>query len=337
MRVYYATDRKPVPKAAKDPENFFGGERGDLSYGVVNVTLPKNHKVGQLESPSFYMLEFREDPDKHVVLQLPQALTPDAWRAEIAKGATHLGNPGILVFIHGYKNSFADAALRAAQLAFDLKFPGATVIFSWPSRNETHLYMADEDAADWAISDMKTVLASLATLAPNTKIFVVAHSMGNRVFARGFQAMLTENPKLQSPFKEVVMAAPDIDADVFKRNIAPVILRDGTRFTLYASSKDEALMMSNEMHGGYRRLGESGDNILVMPGIDTVDASTVDTGLIGHSYYGDNGTVISDMQYVIRKSFKPEQRVNIAVLESVNLASVGLYWRFRPMGASSAP
>jgi esterase/lipase superfamily enzyme len=338
MRVYYATDRKPLAKAAGDPENFFGGERGNnISYGAVNVTLPKNHAIGQLESPSMWLLEFKADPEKHVTLQGMQALNSDAWRAEIAKRATHLGNPGILVFVHGYKNSFADAALRAGQLAYDLKFGGTTVIFSWPSRNEVHGYMADEDAADWATGDMKTVLASLATLAPDTKIYVVAHSMGNRVFARGFQAMLSENPKLQTPFKEVVMAAPDIDADVFKRNIAPVILNKGTRFTLYASSKDEALMMSRELHGGYRRLGESGENILVMSGMDTVDASTVDTGLIGHSYYGDIGTVISDMKYVIRQSLPPETRADKTVLEPVNVASVGQYWRFRAMVASAAP
>lgn len=339
MRVYYATDRKPVPKAALDPDNFFGGDRAtnnDISYGAVNVTLPKNHAIGQLEAPSMWMLEFKSDPDKHVTLQGMQPLDSDAWRAEIAKRATHLGNPGILVFVHGYKNSFADAALKAGQLAYDLKFGGTTVMFSWPSRNEVHGYMADEDAADWATSDMKTVLTSLATLAPDTKIYVVAHSMGNRVFARGFQAMVSENPKLQAPFKEVVMAAPDIDAEVFRRNIGPVILDKGTRFTLYASSKDEALMMSRELHGGYRRLGESGPNIFLMKGIDTVDASTVDTGLVGHSYYGDNGTVMSDMKYVIRQSLPPEKRADNSVLERVNLETVGLYWRFRSIVASTA-
>jgi esterase/lipase superfamily enzyme len=337
MRIYYATDRKPVGKYATPPQNVYSGQEGDLSFGVLNVSLPKSHQIGHLEAPSLLLLEFRADPDKHVVLQSLQLLSTDAWRAQIAKRATHLGSPGVLVFIHGYNSSFEDAALRAAQLAFDLKFGGATVLFSWPSRDQLRNYVADEQTAEWAAHDMKIVLASIATIAPNTPVYVVAHSMGNRVFARGFQALIAEKPDLQRAFKEVVMAAPDVDADVFRRDIAPAILNKGTRFTLYASSKDEALMISSSLHGGYRRLGESGDGIVVMSGLDTVDASAVRTDLLGHSYYGESQTVISDMKYVIRQSLPPEQREAKSVLERVQNTALGLYWRIRVLAAAAGP
>jgi len=94
------------------------------------------------------------------------ALDADAWRAQIAKRAIGLDNPGILVFIHGYNSSFADAARRAAQLSYDLNFAGAPVLFSWPSRAEVIGYTVDEQNAEWSVSDMKTVLASLATVPP---------------------------------------------------------------------------------------------------------------------------------------------------------------------------
>jgi len=326
MRIYYATNRQSRP--ALEPDEHFGGDRGSLSFGAVTVALPRTHQLGQLEAPSILRLEFSADPERHVVLQSLTPLSTDAWRAEIAKRATALERPGILVFVHGYNASFADAARRGGQLAFDLKFDGATVLFSWPSRASTVEYTVDEQAAEWSIPDMRAVLTSLSTVAPGAPIYVIAHSMGNRVFTRGFQALLEKNPAASIAYKQLVLAAPDIDADVFRRDIGPAILGTGPRVTLYASSNDKALAASRGVHGGYRRLGESGKDLVVLKGLDTVDASTVSTEFLGHSYYGDSSTVMSDLMYLIRKSLPPEQREQYA-LERVRDAVLGLYWRFK--------
>jgi esterase/lipase superfamily enzyme len=263
-----------------------------------------------------------------VMIQSFTELGVDRWRAEVAKRATALGNPGILVFIHGYNTGFADAALRAGQLAYDLKFGGATVLFSWPSRGSLLRYTADEEAAEWATPDMQDVLASLATLAPGTPIYVIAHSMGNRVFTRAFKELLVRDPGKGTAFKQVVLAAPDVDADVFRRELAPSILGHGPRVTLYASSNDRALADSRSIHGGYRRLGESGPDLVVLQNLDTIDASGVSTEMLGHSYYGDSSTVMSDLIYVIRKSLPPQQRERFALMR-VQDAIVVPHWRFK--------
>jgi esterase/lipase superfamily enzyme len=325
VRVYYSTNRKALETA--DIAERFGGERGPLSFGAVNVTVPRSHRVGALEAPSILRLEFKPDPAKHVVMQSLRVLDHDAWRAEIAKRATALGNAGILVFIHGYNVRFEDAARRAGQLAHDLSFAGPTVLFSWPSRGGLVDYTVDEQAAEWSIPDMKAVLASLATVAPGTPVYVVAHSMGNRVMTRGFKALLDEDPNKRRAFRQIVMAAPDIDADVFRREIGPGILGKGPRVTLYASSNDKALVASRKVHGGYRRLGESGDSIVVMRDLDTVDASAVSTEFLGHSYFGDSTTVMSDLIHVIHKSLPPQERARFS-LEPVRSA-LGVYWRFK--------
>ena len=108
-------------------------------------------------------------------------------------------------------------------------------------------------------------------------------------------------------FHEVVLTAPDIDADVFRRDLAPVIVAAADRVTLYASSNDEALIASRAVHG-YRRAGDSGENVVVVPGVDTVDVSNVDTSLIGHCYYGNNRTVLADLFELIHSSTPPDQR-----------------------------
>lgn len=330
VRVFYATDRKAT--ASAEPDARFGGERGEgLEYGMVNVTIPRTHERGNMESPSLLRLEFKADPQKHIVLQSITELDADAWRARIGKQATALDNPGILVFIHGYNTSFADAARRCGQLAYDLNFAGAPVIFSWPSRAELVAYTVDEQNAEWSVQDMKAVLAALAGIAPGTPIYVIAHSMGNRVLTRGFKALLEEDLSKRRQFKQVVLAAPDIDADVFKREIAPSILgrAGGPRITLYASSNDKALMASREVHGGYHRLGESGDGLVVMPNLDTVDASNVRTEFLGHSYFGDSDTVVSDLIHLVHDaSTRPQDRERFS-LDPVRDAVLGLYWRFK--------
>ena len=326
VRVHYATNRKETSPAAP-PDARFGGERGPLSFGVAHVTIPRTHRVGMLEAPSMLRLEFRPDPTKHVVLTSVQVFSHEAWRADLAKRATALGNVGILVFIHGYNVPFQDATRRAGQLAHDLGFAGPTVLFSWPSQGGLVDYTVDEQSAEWSIPDMKEVLASLGTIAQNTPVYVIAHSMGNRVLARGFKALAAEDPKKLAAYRQVVMAAPDIDAEVFRREIGPAILNKGPRVTLYASSNDKALVASRRLHGGYRRLGESGEGIVVMNGLDTVDASAVSTEFLGHSYFSDNSTVMSDLIYVIQKSLPPQERTRFA-LEPVR-AAIGQYWRFK--------
>lgn len=326
VRVHYATNRKETSPFAP-PDTRFGGGRGPLSYGVALVTIPRSHRVGLLEAPSILRLEFKPDPTRHVVLTSLQSLSHEAWRAELAKRASTLGNAGILVFIHGYNVAFHDAARRAGQLSHDLGFAGPTVLFSWPSQGGLVDYTVDEQSAEWSIPDMKEVLASLGTIALNTPVYVIAHSMGNRVLARGFKALVAEDARKLAAFRQIVLAAPDIDADVFRREIGPAILDKGPRVTLYASSNDKALIASRKVHGGYKRLGESGDGIVVMNGLDTVDASSVSTEFLGHSYFGDSSTVMSDLIYVIQKSLPPQERTRFA-LEPVR-AAFGQYWRFK--------
>jgi esterase/lipase superfamily enzyme len=326
MRVFYATDRRQT--ANEDPEKRFGGERGTLVFGSANVTIPATHKRGNMETPSILRLEFHADPNKHILLQSIRAMDEDAWRADIARQAAGLSAPGILVFIHGYNTSFADATNRAGQFAYDLNFAGATVVFSWPSRGELAEYTFDEQSAEWAISDMKAVLASLATVAPGAPIYLIAHSMGNRVLTRGYKALVDEDKTKRRAFTQLVLAAPDLDADVFKREIAPTILGRGPRVTLYASSNDKALVASRDVHGGYRRLGESGRDIVVMRDLDTVDASTASTDFLGHGYFAESEGVVSDIKHLIHESLKPQERERFS-LDPVRDLVIGLHWRIK--------
>jgi esterase/lipase superfamily enzyme len=102
--------------------------------------------------------------------------------------------------------------------------------------------------------------------------------------------------------------------------------------TLYASSNDKALVASRDLHGGYGRLGESGESIVVMPNLDTVDASSVSTDFVGHNYYSDNRSVVSDIKYLILKGLTPQERERFS-LEPVKSPAAAPYWRFKELVA----
>jgi esterase/lipase superfamily enzyme len=98
------------------------------------------------------------------------------------------------------------------------------------------------------------------------------------------------------------------------------------RITLYASSTDEALKISKILSGGYPRAGDATKGIVVVLGIDSIDASSIDTGLIGHSYYGDNSSILSDMYWLIADGNPPNQRFRLQEAK----VSAGIYWKFKP-------
>ncbi len=48
--------------------------------------------------------------------------------------------------------------------------------------------------------------------------------------------------------------------------------------------------------------------MVVVPGVDTVDVSAVDTSLLGHNYYGDNSSVLADIFELLHDSKPADQR-----------------------------
>lgn len=143
--------------------------------------------------------------------------------------------------------------------------------------------------------------------------------MGNRVVAQGL-ADLT--PTESAGLGQVVFAAPDVDAAVFTQ-LASQFLHHADRYTLYASSNDLALRASERL-ARYPRAGQSGPAIIVIDGIDTIDASHLDTGLMGHSYYGDRTSILADLFALIRNGLEPARRFGLAATENG-------HWTFLPI------
>jgi esterase/lipase superfamily enzyme len=327
VRIFYATDRKVSGKP--DPAAYYAGTRGngDLDLGICDVSLPRDHRMAKLEAPSIWNFEFRDTPGKHMVLLKVQPQPVEAFFTELSGRVQSSQRKEAFVFVHGYNESFEKAARRTAQLAYDLGFEGAPILYSWPSRGSWVDYPADEATIEWTIPHLKEFLTTVAIKSQAQRVHLIAHSMGNRALAAALKEIADnqQGPRSVPLFKEIVLAAPDIDAEVFTQ-LAQDIQKAGERITLYASSKDEALVASQKFHGGFPRAGESGRAIVAVSGMDTIDASAVDTGLLGHSYYLGKQSILSDLFNLLRDGNPPEARVGLKPVEE----SGKRYWIFKP-------
>lgn len=303
VTVFFATDRNQVVTGS-----FFGATRSDrVTYGEVRVSIPLDHQMGALEAPSIWTLRFSAVPEKDVMVLDIAIHSPVAFFSALREKVHDSGKKSLLVFVHGFNVSFQDAARRTAQMAYDLGFDGAPVFFSWPSKDDVMSYTADEQSIIDAEPHLKQFLNDVLQQSDADNIYLIAHSMGNRGLTKALAELAVTEPKAVKRIKEVILAAPDIGTVEFTEQIVPELRKLGAPVTLYASSNDRALAASQRLHGG-TRAGESGDHLVVVKGIETIDASDTDTDLIGHSYYGDRRTVLADMWYLINSDLRASQR-----------------------------
>lgn len=320
VTVFYATDRHPT--GSTTPAKYYGVQRSrSLSFGKCSVSLPRDHRMGELESPRWYYFEFLPDPKKHIVLRRVSPLKGREFDRSIKNSLLGARHRELFLFIHGYNVSFEDAARRTAQLAYDLG-QEVPVFYSWPSRAELSGYPADEATVDWTTSHLVSLLERLSRITNTRSINVVAHSMGNRALIASLLRFSRKQPSRR--FRNLVFTAPDIDADTF-RDLAHEFTAMASRSTLYASENDKAIQASREFHQA-PRAGDAGDNIVVVDRVDTIDASSVETDFLSHSYYGDSKTLIFDMYYLLRRDLSPGERSG---LEERKLRGF-TYWAFRP-------
>ena len=306
----------------------YGGEYSDqIQYGVCEVSIPEGHQPGELESPQLFKMEVTQDPEKHIVLTNVERLPVDAFHAVMKTELDRKGN-NIFVFIHGYNVSFEDAARRTGQMAYDLKFPGAPVFYSWPSQANWYSYVTDKGNIDLSTSQIRSFLLDIATKSKADSINLIAHSMGNV----GLTAALSEMEQSSKPhFNQVVLAAPDIDASVFKNEIASKIVAKARHTTLYTSRTDLALIASRYFNRR-NRVGDSGPEVLIIDGIDTIDATAVDSSLLGHTYYGSNVTVLDDLGQLLQNQPIESRHYLKSIVHGLRP-----YWAFEPMQISRVP
>jgi esterase/lipase superfamily enzyme len=263
----------------------------------------------------------KEDPSRHFTILSLEPWKEDVFYGTLKEISESSAEKDALVFIHGYRVDFSEAAFRTAQIATDIQFRGIPVLYSWPSQGTLAGYFADEDSVKWTVPHLTGFIKDLVNRAGIRKLHLIAHSMGNRALS---DALMALKGSLSGVVNQIILTAPDIDSQIFTDIIAPAITSSASRVTLYASSRDKALQASRAIRSDIRRAGEAGESIVVTTGIDTVDASHIDTDTLGHSYFSEAESVINDIFSLIRNDLPPDKRN----LRKKVLPEDRVYWAF---------
>jgi esterase/lipase superfamily enzyme len=240
---------------AVPPGVMFNGERGrGLAFADIAVSIPPDavRKVGEVQWPS----SIPGDPARDFVtlradrLDLKQAVA--AFDKRLEKGSPR----HVLLFVHGYNTRFEEAVYRFAQIAHDSGAPVVPVLFTWPSRGKLVQYLYDRESATYSRDALEAVIMAMVKDPNVGSISILAHSMGNFIAVEALRQMVIRNRALSPKIKDIMLAAPDIDVDVFRRQIAEIEASDKSPpVTLFVSQDDHALAVSGELAGNEPRLG----------------------------------------------------------------------------------
>jgi esterase/lipase superfamily enzyme len=273
-----ATTRAPV---VDPPGVMFGGARGrgfDFADIVVSIPPESARKAGEVQWPS----SPPGDPARDFVTLRADRM--DLAQAKANFNARVSRTPGrkVLIFVHGYNTRFEEAVYRFAQIVHDAHVDVAPVLFTWPSGGNAVDYVYDRDSAMYSRDALETLLHAL-TKNPNVgSISILAHSMGNYLTVEALRQMSIRDHGLPPKIRDVMLASPDIDVDVFRRQIAEIDAEPrATQFTLFVSRDDKALGLSSFLARDSTRLGaldptkEPYSSMLEQARVNVVDLTNV--------------------------------------------------------------
>ena len=345
LNLLYVTDRAPIA----DPQTnalSYGSERSrTMSFGSIDIRIEpdSNGAMGEMKLGGIKEIgRFPEVPYPAVVSSAGYRRAPGVVAAheeavaslqgEIRRRLAKTERKEVVVFIHGYNNSFADAANAMGSICRLLGGDFVCVLLTWPaggSRGAFMGYNVDRESGEFAVADMRKAIRAIGQTEGVRGVDIIAHSRGTDVLASAFQQLSaeayvsrfsnTENLKVRN----IVLFAPDIDIDVAatkifdvfsdpdapygaKKNPNAAIGQGSFHLTIYSSPGDQALGLSSSIFGSRLRLGQldlSGPEARALradPG-HLVDLIEVDenTGAFGHGYFLSNPAVRSDLVALI--------------------------------------
>lgn len=311
VQLYYATNRALANAPDPDhPTSRYTNAAGALSYGTAMVSIPRDHRKGHLETQGWLMsLVAAPDPEKHVILHRLDPLDRAALLA-LVKDDMAQTDDAVLLYVHGFNTPMDLAARRAGQLTYDLDWTGPSFFFSWPSRGQTTAYTVDQTMAELSEGALLRLLTDLAELNAG-RVVVIAHSMGTQILTQAMVRLHDRDPQVAERVTTIVLAAPDIDAALFMAEVLPVFQAlPRTKVTLYASSEDTALKASHAVNG-FTRIGDTTRGVPVLAGIDVIDATGAESDFFGHTYFGDNPTIVEDIFAMLRDGAPPAARAGL--------------------------
>jgi esterase/lipase superfamily enzyme len=307
-------------------------------------------RLPDCRTPQVAMLHHRGDQVRFGRVAAPakiDAKTPvplaimanDQWWDNLANAGTSSGGR-VILYVHGFRESFATAARDTAQIGRMTGFDGPVIVYSWPSQSKVSAYAVDETNMYWDQANFAGFLKRLAEQAWAKEVIIVSHSLGARLVLPAIEYVDANTADADARnISNIILQAPDIDREDFERSVAIQLLTEAKimrdrRIHIYVSARDRALALSRRIHG-YPRLGSPycfnpndpaalrlpGENARCYPGtgatairpdragIYVIDTTDVTRGTSGHSNFLQSAVACEDFIAVVGGARSAPRRV----------------------------
>ncbi|MBK1619107.1 hypothetical protein CKO42_11815 [Lamprobacter modestohalophilus] len=259
-------------------------------------------------------------------------------KAEIRRRLEQSPTGELMLYVHGFNETFASAAFTTAELCHFLGREPVCSFFTWPASSSGNFlisYTSTTETADFAVAHLKKTLRMIATMPEVKGLHILAHSRGAAVTLSAARELALEavaagkEPATLFKVRNLVLMSPDIDIDIASQQLTGFISDpdlvtvwpearlprtiDG-RLTVYSSPKDRALLISQILFRSRNRVGQLSPedipdsaqrHLELRGGTDLIAYEGQRTDLAGHGYFTTNPRVSSDLIQLIRFKKKP--------------------------------
>lgn len=310
--VPYLTNRAATGDS--DPSRHYGDDRGTMEAGFCGISEVRlDFLSGVAQAAPFHVPE--------EILRVDN-LRPGPESEVFDRLAADVGDGRVLMYTHGFYIDFEKGCRRATVLQESAGLSGRFLWFSWPSDGSLFNYTRDESDLYWSVLDLSGAIIRLADRFGPGRVNLAGHSLGGRGMVMAIHDVAAQRPDVR--LGDVVLLAPDMDFDIFLRllpRIRPVV----RSITVYVADGDRPLALSEQVHG-YPRLGQSGNDVARLEGVEVIDLSDLQVrSPTGHLYHVYNGEVGADMDQLLNGGLRAADRRNM-VQVAPNL------WRLQPGG-----
>ena len=219
-------------------------------------------------------------------------------------------NKDVILFVHGFNNTFNESVFTLAGIWHFLKRQGVPIVYSWPAAAEGfNAYFADKESGQFTIFHLKETLRLLFKNPEIENIHIIAHSRGTDVVTTTLRELIIENrasggnPRKDLRIENLILAAPDLDFGIIKQRL--MAEQFGPAFgkiTIYTSQNDSALGISQWLTNGLsfgrlntKDVNKNEQNIFNSVGNVSLIKVPKSGGFIGHDYFHSNPAVSSDL------------------------------------------
>jgi esterase/lipase superfamily enzyme len=308
--VWFGTNRRPR-HALRVNDGFEALPDKSLHVGSCTVRIPHTHQPGSVGSPAWRRF-FILGQDDRISIESLNLLDIDRFLDGAGDALASDASKRALLYIHGYNTTFEGAAIRAAQIGFDLGIRGVTAVFSWPSHGTLKGYFADGPAVELAEDYFVQFVQLLLSVDGLEHIDILAHSMGNRLLLRTIKLLSELTGREPAPrIRHILLAAPDVDIGKFGQVVDIYKSLPEKWTTIYTCRKDLAIAASTWLHDA-KRLGYE-PPVYNEFGLDTISASLLPLDWLGHGYFASARPLLEDIKAIIDRDLRPESRKLIPV------------------------